>query len=409
MIPAPGLWSAVSPCAAKVGWTLSRRNVAAERSALRRNMSCGWHLGVCTKYGIFSFYQRARYTTALDERCIFCMIFPGEAPGLWSPLSPCAAKQWLEVRAATTGIPALARKGSHRWYTRECTKNVFLVCTGAAAGADGCFRASRAGHWLGRPGGPFFALFGAFWDSNPARSGLKHAPQRRVYPRSLAKGPIDGTHRPALATIWCQFRTFPVSVFGCPDPCNWTTWEPFGVNSASFLLAFLDAQTPELDTIYGRTKKRIAWKEHHGWYTEVPTNEHIFNSSGVCISLPGWQTPGCQIYLIPRIGPGVGGPLSLLWGISIWPGLEAHFEYLLEHFVVKKAGIDLKHAPQRRVYPRSLPRGPIDSTHGRAHIMLLLFPIVDAVGECVAPEDTLLRPGSHPPPHDRRNDAFLDI
>eukprot|EP00661_Eupelagonemidae_sp_cell13_P020407 gene20407-biopygen5579 len=37
-------------------------------------------------------------------------------------------------------------------------------------------------------------LFGAFLGSKAARNGLKCAPQRRVYPRSLAKCPIDGTH-----------------------------------------------------------------------------------------------------------------------------------------------------------------------------------------------------------------------
>eukprot|EP00661_Eupelagonemidae_sp_cell13_P007936 gene7936-biopygen1547 len=42
--------------------------------------------------------------------------------------------------------------------------------------------------------GPFFALFEAFLGPNPARSGLKHAPQRRVYPRSLAKGPSMAGH-----------------------------------------------------------------------------------------------------------------------------------------------------------------------------------------------------------------------
>eukprot|EP00661_Eupelagonemidae_sp_cell13_P015672 gene15672-biopygen23212 len=41
--------------------------------------------------------------------CTFCSIL-----GLKS------RQKWLETRAAATGIPALARKGSHRWYTRVC-------------------------------------------------------------------------------------------------------------------------------------------------------------------------------------------------------------------------------------------------------------------------------------------------
>eukprot|EP00661_Eupelagonemidae_sp_cell13_P006229 gene6229-biopygen8885 len=41
--------------------------------------------------------------------------------------------------------------------------------------------------------GHLFDAFGEFWCPNPARNGLKHAPQRRVYPPWLAKCPIDGT------------------------------------------------------------------------------------------------------------------------------------------------------------------------------------------------------------------------
>eukprot|EP00661_Eupelagonemidae_sp_cell13_P020398 gene20398-biopygen5577 len=37
---------------------------------------------------------------------------------------------------------------------------------------------------------------------NPTRSGLKSAPQRQVYPRSLAKDPIDGTHGCAPKTVF---------------------------------------------------------------------------------------------------------------------------------------------------------------------------------------------------------------
>eukprot|EP00661_Eupelagonemidae_sp_cell13_P016853 gene16853-biopygen18827 len=34
----------------------------------------------------------------------------------------------------------------------------------------------------------------AFWDHKPTEITSKDAPQRRVYARSLQKGPIDGTH-----------------------------------------------------------------------------------------------------------------------------------------------------------------------------------------------------------------------
>eukprot|EP00661_Eupelagonemidae_sp_cell13_P010252 gene10252-biopygen1747 len=42
--------------------------------------------------------------------------------------------------------------------------------------------------------GAFLMILQAFWPPKPAKSGLKHAPQRRGYTRSLPMGPIDGTH-----------------------------------------------------------------------------------------------------------------------------------------------------------------------------------------------------------------------
>eukprot|EP00661_Eupelagonemidae_sp_cell13_P011499 gene11499-biopygen4864 len=81
---------------------------------------------------------------------------------------------------------------------------------------------------------------------------------------------------------------------GGASPCNWTTWQPFGVNSASFLLAFLEAQTPELDTIYARTKNASRGKNAMD-DTWVPD---LLNSQN---RARGWR------------------PLSLLWGISRWP------------------------------------------------------------------------------------------
>eukprot|EP00661_Eupelagonemidae_sp_cell13_P018409 gene18409-biopygen21952 len=39
----------------------------------------------------------------------------------------------------------------------------------------------------------FWMISWAFWPPKPAKSGLKHAPQRRGYTRSLPMGPIDGT------------------------------------------------------------------------------------------------------------------------------------------------------------------------------------------------------------------------
>eukprot|EP00661_Eupelagonemidae_sp_cell13_P025478 gene25478-biopygen13522 len=40
----------------------------------------------------------------------------------------------------------------------------------------------------------FWNISPAFWPPKLAKSGLKHAPQRREYTRSLPMGPIDGTY-----------------------------------------------------------------------------------------------------------------------------------------------------------------------------------------------------------------------
>eukprot|EP00661_Eupelagonemidae_sp_cell13_P016385 gene16385-biopygen20277 len=40
----------------------------------------------------------------------------------------------------------------------------------------------------------FLNMLQAFWPPKLAKSGLKDAPQRRGYTRSLPMGPIDGTH-----------------------------------------------------------------------------------------------------------------------------------------------------------------------------------------------------------------------
>eukprot|EP00661_Eupelagonemidae_sp_cell13_P014285 gene14285-biopygen557 len=40
----------------------------------------------------------------------------------------------------------------------------------------------------------FEGFFGVFWIQKTTTTDSKYAPQRRVYARSVQKGPIDGTH-----------------------------------------------------------------------------------------------------------------------------------------------------------------------------------------------------------------------
>ena len=48
----------------------------------------------------------------------------------------------------------------------------------------------------------FWSILQAFWPPKLAKSGLKDAPQRRGYTRSLPMGPIDGTHGCAQKTVF---------------------------------------------------------------------------------------------------------------------------------------------------------------------------------------------------------------
>eukprot|EP00661_Eupelagonemidae_sp_cell13_P020760 gene20760-biopygen20622 len=50
--------------------------------------------------------------------------------------------------------------------------------------------------------GAFWRILLAFWPPKLAKSGLKHAPQRRGDTRSLPMGPIDGTHGCPQKTVF---------------------------------------------------------------------------------------------------------------------------------------------------------------------------------------------------------------
>eukprot|EP00661_Eupelagonemidae_sp_cell13_P007557 gene7557-biopygen3061 len=87
---------------------------------------------------------------------------------------------------------------------------------------------------------------------------------------------------------------------GTPNPCNWTTWQPFGINSAYFLLAVLDAQTPELDTIYGRTKNTSRGKN-----TMDGTQRSRVRRGFGCPGPSKWAFPtNSQIHRQPAVGKG---------------------------------------------------------------------------------------------------------
>eukprot|EP00661_Eupelagonemidae_sp_cell13_P016286 gene16286-biopygen20261 len=110
--------------------------------------------------------------------------------------------------------PKLAKRGlkcapQRRGYTRS-------VPMGPIDGTHGCpqktvfslsTRASvRASGRNGLPRRSFFEAFlsilRAFWHPKLAKSGLKCAPQRRGYTRSVPMGPIDGTHGCPQKTVF---------------------------------------------------------------------------------------------------------------------------------------------------------------------------------------------------------------
>eukprot|EP00661_Eupelagonemidae_sp_cell13_P016793 gene16793-biopygen12833 len=173
---------------------------------------------------------------------VFWMIFYA----IWTKTT---GEKWLERRAAATGIHPLAPKGFHRWQ-KDAIPDV--ICPSIPPGvppalshckdkdtvgksmygssndtgeniqgsqqreqgtcrADRWVRADRgdgpAGGGGAANGDPLTPDQGRIWQPKvfQAKSGLKEAPQRRGYTRSLPMGPIDGTHGCA------QKNVFPLS------------------------------------------------------------------------------------------------------------------------------------------------------------------------------------------------------
>eukprot|EP00661_Eupelagonemidae_sp_cell13_P011907 gene11907-biopygen369 len=178
----------------------------------RKSRLGGWLCG----YAVWSIFDAFWYRKPLKYTA--CQ-HPGLATG-WTGLGTFLTLfgAFLGSKTARNGLKCAPQRRVYLRSLSKCPidgthgcaqKMVFSVCTGAAVRAcvcpkDAYFRtailrgasseSSRAGHRLDRPGGTFLTLFGAFLVSKAARNGLKCAPQRRVYPRSLAKCPIDGTH-----------------------------------------------------------------------------------------------------------------------------------------------------------------------------------------------------------------------
>eukprot|EP00661_Eupelagonemidae_sp_cell13_P013096 gene13096-biopygen23021 len=150
----------------------------------------------------------------------------------------------------------------------------------------------------------FWRILSALWTNKLAKSGLKDAPQRRGYIRSIPMGLIDEVSQYARLFEIPQFNADPPwspppsPVSAAPHPCGATVWVRGAVGAAG---------SPPL----GRT------------------------SSG---------------------------------GAALWHAEDVIFEVFSEHFwrfmEPKPTKITSKYAPQRRVYARSVQKGPIDGTHG---------------------------------------------
>eukprot|EP00661_Eupelagonemidae_sp_cell13_P011376 gene11376-biopygen7845 len=88
----------------------------------------------------------------------------------------------FETRATATGLRTLGPEGSNRW--------------------GSCWIPSGNGMPRRSFFGAFWRILQASWPPKLATSGLKHAPQRRGYIRSLPMGPIDGTHGCPQKTVF---------------------------------------------------------------------------------------------------------------------------------------------------------------------------------------------------------------
>eukprot|EP00661_Eupelagonemidae_sp_cell13_P008525 gene8525-biopygen16637 len=164
----------------------------------------------------------------------------------------------------------------------------------------------------------------------------KHAPQRRVYARSVQKGLIDGTH-------------------GIPSRN--------GMPRMSFLKHFCSiSDTKPQKSLRNTRHSSSLWG---GSQLDCCAMEPFFNHFGckttICLpalrEVPTWVA---QVVVEQYIGMKwrrrrCGMPRRLFlkhFGAFFWRFVEP-----------EPTKIASKHAPQRRVYARSVQKGPIDGTH----------------------------------------------
>eukprot|EP00661_Eupelagonemidae_sp_cell13_P024509 gene24509-biopygen2914 len=213
----------------------------------------------------------------------------------------------FERRAAATGIHPLAPNRSHRW--------------------NGIPRMSFLKH---------LEYFPSILPTKVAKSGLKHAPQRRGYTRSLPMGPIDGRKT-------CFEGRDPEITGNHQHACQ--EWDPEDVIFEAFCMILQAFWPPKL----AKNGLKDA-PQRRGHTRSLPMGP-----------IDGTHGKHRKSSKMQEIMPDT---------VQEWHAedviVEAFWSILLAFWPPKLAKSDLKHAPQRRGYTRSLPMGPIDGTHGCA-------------------------------------------
>eukprot|EP00661_Eupelagonemidae_sp_cell13_P015480 gene15480-biopygen18711 len=307
--------------------------------------------------------------------------------------------------------PGKGRYKQHsQWSKKETEKD----------GTCACVQGWRRGYTRSLPMGPIDGISPAFWPPKLAKSGLKDAPQRRGYTRSLPMGPINGTHgclqKPVSWTLCLVFdgnigavkvdahdnkllsrrssslQFLPTRLYWIRQHCTaglqWiAVVEDLGAPFPIELRPYPRPPRPSLRFRLTRQSTLSSW-------TRIPCRNDMPRS--VALQWTGYvmqRTESCR--MSSRDGMQRRSFLKHLGGFDThfesqnsqkWDGRwntwglmpdtvqEWHAEerQFLKHFgaFYKHSGIQnypkngLKDAPQRRGYIRSLPKGPIDGTHG---------------------------------------------
>eukprot|EP00661_Eupelagonemidae_sp_cell13_P007836 gene7836-biopygen18075 len=203
------------------------------------------------------------------------------------------------------------------------THFVLMGATKKTRDSSKCRKSCRVPSMNGMPRMSFTSIWSVIGIKKTTKIASKHAPQRRVYARSVQQGPIDGTH--GCAQKW--YFQFPLGTLLDRAHVRKMRFEGCARNHR---------KSSKMQKIMPDTIQE--------WHAEDVILKHLW---------------------------------SIFWSIP----------------ETKTTKIASKHAPQRRVYARSVQKGPIDGTHGCTQKMVFPVPTGEAVRPSARPKDAFFSNG----------------